>query len=175
MLKKILWAGVVGLGLFLGVAALKDPHYAFSRERTLTAAPAAVWPWLVSSRKANEWMPWIDGDPQIKMTFEGPEQGVGSKAVWISPGPMGEGESEIVEIEAMRRVVIKITYRKPMVMHQMARFELEPSGTGSLVRWSVEGEHGFVGRIFSMVMSIDKVVGGEFEKGLAKLEGVLKR
>jgi uncharacterized protein YndB with AHSA1/START domain len=170
MLKKIL-IGLSGGLVVLGViVAMRPSHYVLYRERTIAAPAAKIWPWLVSAKHSNEWMPWSAEDPQMKMEFAGPAEGVGSRAIWTSPGPMGEGESEITEVRPMESVRIKITYRKPMTMSQRSEFSLQSTPSGSVVRWSVEGEHGWMGKLFSLIFNMEKHVGEKFGAGLEKLE-----
>lgn len=170
--KKILISVAVLLaGIFIYVGQ-KPAAYKISRELALNAPVEAVFPFLNSSKLANDWMPWRDSDPQLKMSYSGPETGVGSTSSWESPGRMGVGKAEVVEAIPNQKIKTKITYEKPMQFTQMSEFLLTANGTGSKVRWSVEGENTFIGRLmcFLTVMDMDKYVGGEFEKGLNKLK-----
>lgn len=170
MIKKILLlllAAVVGV---LGYAAILPSHYTIAREVTIQAAPEVLFPYLNNTKKANEWMPWAESDPQMKASYSGPDEGVGSKESWDSPGQMGAGSAEIVESVPNQVVKTKLVYTRPMQMTQLAELSLSPVDGGTRVRWSVAGENTFAGRVFCIFMNMDKMVGGEFEKGLWKLK-----
>jgi len=174
MLKKILGGmAVVILGI-VAYAALQSADYQVSREIVVKASPEAVFPYINSSKKSNEWMPWAASDPEMKMTHSGPEEGVGSKSNWESKGKMGTGEAEIVESQPNQSVKTKLTYLKPMEMSQIAEVSLTPSAEGTLVRWSVAGRNDLIGRVVCLFMNMDKMVGGEFEKGLANLKRMVE-
>ena len=122
-------------------------------------------------------MPWKDVDPKVKMTYSGPDGGVGSTSSWESSGQMGVGKAEVVEAVPNQKIRTKITYTKPMEFTQMSEFLLSAGGSESKVRWSVEGNNSFLGRLmcFLTMMDMDKYIGGEFEKGLKKLKSIVER
>ena len=170
MFKKILGLFVLTISLFLGYVALQTSHYEISREITINASPEALFPYINNSKKANTWMPWQEVDPGVVMSFAGPDEGLGSTSSWNSDGQMGTGKAEVVESVPNSLVKTKLTYEKPMAMSQMAEISLIPAPPGTRVRWSVTGENTFVGRLFCFFMNMDKMVGGQFEKGLTKLK-----
>lgn len=172
MVKKI--GAVVALLLvgLLGYAAIKPPEYEVSRELLIQASAAALFPHINNSQKTAAWMPWAELDPQVKMTFSGPSEGVGSVASWDSPGSMGTGKSTVTESVPQQKVLTAIEYAKPMQMTQVSEMSLTPSGTGTVVRWKVSGKNSFIGRLFCLFVNMDKEVGGHFERGLARLKTV---
>jgi uncharacterized protein YndB with AHSA1/START domain len=170
MITKILIVlGIVIAGLLI-YAAAKPSGMFISRELLVKASPQVIFPFLNNSRKANEWMPWAEIDPKVTMSYAGPEEGVGSVSSWESTGQMGVGKAEVVESVANQRVKTRLTYTKPMAMSQLAEFSLNPTPEGTVVRWSVSGNTPFVGRLFCIFMSMDKMVGGQFDKGLTELK-----
>jgi hypothetical protein len=105
------------------------------------------------------------------MIYSGPSEGVGSKSSWDSTGKMGTGTAEVIESIPNKIVKSKLEYTRPMVMSQIALMELTQSANGEVhVRWSVNGHNSFFFRLLGTFFSMDKMVGGEFEKGLAKLK-----
>lgn len=169
MLKKIF----IGLGLIFAclliVAALKPSHFRVSREIMVYASPEAIFPFVNEPRKVDEWSPWTEMDPTVKMEYSGPAGGIGAVASWKDAKQMGTGSATVVESVPGKLVKTKLVYTKPFNMEQMAQFDLEPSPEGTLVRWSVEGESNFVGRFFCLFKDMEKMIGGTFDKGLAKL------
>ncbi len=171
MLKKILLAVVVIVGLLLAYIAGQSEDFTVSRELLIKTTPEIIFPYINNSQKSNEWMPWQESDPNAKMIYSGPDEGVGSTTTWDSTGNMGTGKAEVVESIPNQRVRTQLSYTKPMNMEQLAEITLTPSAQGTMVKWSVTGKNSFVGRIFCFFFNMDKMVGGEFEKGLNKLKG----
>lgn len=170
MLLTILIIAAVVLGVFLIYVALKPGSCNISRELVIKSSPENLFPYINNSKKMNDWMPWQDSDPGVKMQYSGPEAGVGSKSSWNSAGKMGIGNATIVESIPNKSVKTQLAYTKPMEMSQLAEITLTPVEGGTKVKWSVDGHNGFLFRLMGIFMNIDKMVGGEFEKGLAKLK-----
>lgn len=124
---------------------------------------------------ANDWMPWKDSDPGVIMTYSGPDEGVGSMSSWVSEGQMGTGEALVVESVPNQVVRTKLTYTAPFEMTQLAEISLVKKEGGTRVKWSVSGERGFFFRLVGLFFDCDKMIGGEFEKGLSKLSDVVAR
>ncbi len=170
MLVKIL--ALVGILILCLVvyAALKEPAMNISRDMVIAATPERLFPYLNNSKKMNDWMPWQDSDPNCKMQYSGPEEGVQSKSFWESTGKMGTGSSTIIESVPNKSVKSQLVYTKPMEMSQFAEISLTPVAGGTQVTWSVDGHNNFLFRLVGIFISVDKMIGGEFEKGLSKLK-----
>ena len=172
MLIKLLSVLALGLGGFLIYVAMQPAACTISREILIKASPESLFPHINNSKKMNAWMPWQDSDPGVKMQYSGPEEGVGAKSSWESSGKMGLGNAVVVESIPNKSVKTQLTYTKPMEMSQLAEVSLAPVDGGTKVKWSVEAHNGFVFRLIGTIMNMDKMVGGEFEKGLAKLKAM---
>lgn len=170
MLIKLLIITVVVLGSFLTYVALKSSANNISREIVIKATPEILFPYINNSKKMNDWMPWQDSDPSVKILYSGPDEGVGSKSSWDSLGKMGTGTAVIVESSLNKTVKTQLSYTKPMEMVQLAEVSLTPVDGGTKVKWSVDGHNGFIFRLMGIIMNVEKMVGGEFEKGLSKLK-----
>lgn len=173
MFKKIL----IGLGLIvtviLAIAAFKSPEMSVSREIIIAAAPDAIFPYINNSRKSYEWMPWAEGDPEIEINFTGPDEGIGSISSWNGE-QMGSGKSEVVESITNQVVKTQLVYTKPFEMSQLAEISLTPVSSGTKVVWSVSGHNNYFFRLMGVFMDCDKMIGGEFEKGLNKLKTIVE-
>jgi hypothetical protein len=170
MLKKILLAVLGVVVAILGYAWFRSPDMAISRELLIAASAETIFPFINDSQKANGWMPWTESDPGVKMVYSGPSAGVGSKSSWDSQGQMGTGEAVVIESIPNQSVKTQLTYTKPMAMSQLAEVSLSSQGDGTLVRWSVSGKMGFFFRLMGVFVNCDKMIGAEFEKGLANLK-----
>lgn len=174
MIKKILIAIAVVIGGLCTYAALQDPNYHFYRELTMNAPAEKVFPFINAAKEMDRWMPWQELDTQVKMTHSGPESGVGSKASWESPGQMGVGSSTLVESVPNQSTKFALSYQKPYAMEQTAYVTIRSEGAGSVVRWGVEGKNNFLMRLMCLFMSMDKMMGPHFDKGLGKLKGLVE-
>lgn len=166
-------AGIIVV--ILGYAALQSPQYEVSRQITIQAPAEKIFPYLNNQKLALQWAPWSDVDPDAKMTFSGPDEGMGSIASWDGGKQLGTGSATIVESTPNQRVAIKLEYIKPMVMNQHSEYLLESSAGTSTVIWKVTGENSFFGRVMCLFMNMDKMVGGMFEKGLSKLKTIVEK
>lgn len=174
ILKIIICVVLVGLAALAAFAAVTPPHYQISRSIRIHAGAEQLFPFINNSKKSNEWMPWAESDPSVKMTFSGPDEGVGSVSSWNSTGHMGDGRAEVIESVPNQKVVTKLTYTKPMAMQQVAEIALQPSEGETVVTWSVSGESPLLARMICIVLNMDKMVGSEFEKGLSKLKRIVE-
>lgn len=176
-MKKKLFAGLAALVvLFLIYVALIPAHYVITRSVVIQAKPEAVFPYLISMKKADEWMPWKDSDPEMKSTYKGTDSGIGAISSWESTGRMGVGQAEVVEVLENQKVKTKITYTKPMQFTQDSEFLLSNSSEGVVMTWNASGESPYINRLICAlgIMNMDKYVGGEFEKGLKKLKALVE-
>ncbi len=175
MLKKIGLIFISIVVVFLVYVSFLPNEMIIVREITLNATPEVIFPHINNSEKADAWMPWHESDPEMKIAYSGPEEGIGSKSSWTSTGDMGTGEALVVESVPNQTVKIQLTYTKPMEMSQLAEISLIPTeGGGTLVRWSVSGKNNFISKIFGVLMNVEKMVGSEFEKGLLKLKSTVE-
>ena len=175
MIRKsvyLLGLSIVGFLVYVGFI---PETCTISRETLIKANPEKLFPYINNSKKMNDWMPWQDSDPQVKMQYSGPEEGIGAKSSWESPGKMGVGNAVVVESHPNASVKTQLTYTKPMEMSQLAEFTLTPTEGGTKVKWSVEAHNGYLLRLIGLIMNFEKAVGSEFEKGLAKLKMQVER
>jgi uncharacterized protein YndB with AHSA1/START domain len=169
MLKKILIGIAAVLAVILLIAALKPAEMTVTRELAISASPEKLFPYINNSRKSYEWMPWSEGDSDIKIEYSGPAEGLGAKSSWEGK-QMGVGNSEVVESITNQIVKTKLSYTEPFAMSQLAEISLLPTNGGTVVKWSVSGQNNFFFRLMGIFVDCDKMIGGEFEKGLKKLK-----
>lgn len=174
MLKKIALAVLVLIVLFCGYVATRPADYLISREITIHAPAEKIFPYLNNMKMSELWSPWVELDPQATMTYTGPADGVGSKMAWESGEKLGTGSATITESVQNQRVGFKLEYTKPMTMSQEGAYELKSNGDQTTMVWSVWGKNNFLGRMMSLFVNMDKMVGGTFEKGLSKLKSVVE-
>jgi uncharacterized protein YndB with AHSA1/START domain len=169
MIKKILLVLAVLLVVFLGIVALQPADFRVVRSATIAAAPAAVFAQVNDMHKWQTWSPWAKLDPAAKNTFEGPPAGTGATFAWAGNSAVGEGRMTVTESRPDERVRFRLDFLKPMAATSTAEFTFKPDGKQTVVTWSMEGKNNFLAKAFCLFMNMDKMVGGQFEQGLANL------
>lgn len=176
MLKKILLGLLAVLLVLVAVIAAQPSTFQVTRTATMNAPTSDVHALINDFHKWDSWSPWAKLDPQMKTTFEGPTAGPGSVYKWTGNDQVGEGQMTILESQPPNMVKIKLDFIKPFASTSSTLFEVTPEGTGSNVKWTMSGENNFISKAFCLFMGgMDKMVGPDFEKGLAQLKGVAER
>ena len=83
LIKRIFGILVVLVIALVAIAFILPREVAVSRSVEIAAPPAAVFPHVNSLQKFSEWSPWSSIDPDMQVTYTGPEMGVGNKMEWI--------------------------------------------------------------------------------------------
>lgn len=174
MWKKILLGIGLLLSLLAGVIAMRPSEYRVVRSATLGAPPSIVFPLINDFHKWDDWSPWAKLDPAMKKTIEG-GPGAGSVYTWSGSSDVGEGKMTILDSTPNERVRIKLDFLKPIASTSETIFTLRPDGSGTTVSWDMAGENNFMGKAFDLVMNMDKMIGADFEKGLAKMKTVAEQ
>lgn len=180
MLGKLL-IGVVGvLVLFLVVATTRPSAYHVERQLAVGASTDLVFGVLNDLHQFAGVMvlfgtPLEKADPDMQRTFEGPAAGVGQSYAWNSNKDAGQGKLTIEESVPGRKVGIKLEFEKPMKSTATCALTLTGTPTGSLVTWSMDGNHNVIGKAFGMFMNMDRMLGADIDKSLALLKTVAER
>ena len=169
MLKKI------GLGLaalilvFILVVATRPSTFRYERSTTIAASPDTVYALLSDFHHWAKWSPWEKLDPALQRTYDG-NAGPGAKYAWKGNKDVGEGRMTIEEAKPGASVKIKLEFIKPFESTNTALFDIKPEGTGVKLSWAMTGENNFVSKAFGLFMDMDKLIGSDFEKGLADIK-----
>jgi hypothetical protein len=174
MLKKILIAVAVVIALFLVVVALQPGEFRVTRSATMAAPPDAVFPQVNELRKWAAWNPWEKLDPAMKLTYEGPASGVGAAYAWVGNKDVGEGRMTITESRLNESVQFKLEFFKPMAGLCAAEFTFKPQGNQTVVTWTMTGKNNFIAKAMCLFMNMDKMIGDQFEKGLAQMKTIVE-
>jgi hypothetical protein len=174
MLVKILLGVAAVLAVFAAIVATRPSAYHVERKVDVAAPPDVVFGVLDDLRKfAGVWV--LFGAPfetaAAQKTFAGPAVGVGQSLAW-SGKDAGEGTLAIVESIPGRKVGMQLAFVEPMASKATYALTVAPSSTGSLVTWSMDGDHNFVGKAFGLFVDMDAMIGADVEKALARLQTV---
>jgi hypothetical protein len=175
MLKKILIGLVVLLAGFFGFAAMQPDSYSVTRKIQIDAPPSAVFSQINSLKKFGEWSPWDKLDPAMKKSWTGPEAGVGQSYAWEGNDKVGKGKMSITQSEPDKKVAYALEFIEPFP--STAQTDLAISGTAApvTVEWTMTGKQNLMGKAMGVFMNMDKMIGKDFEKGLAELKTVSEK
>jgi hypothetical protein len=171
-IAAIVVLAIIGL---LAYAATLSNSFQVKRSLRISASPDKIFPLINNMRGMNRWNPFAEADPNIKITYTGPESGKGARYEWTGNSKVGEGSLEITDASAPSRVTLKLDMLKPMEGHNTVVFTLAPSSDGTDVTWAMSGERPFIGKVMGVVCNMDRMVGGQFDKGLAKLKAIVEK
>ncbi|GAB3623445.1 SRPBCC family protein [Mariniluteicoccus endophyticus] len=147
--------------------------YTVTRTTIIDALPGYVRPRIADLREWVHWSPWEDLDENLTRTYTGAESGVGQRYTWKGNKKAGEGSMEVVEADT-QRVRIAVNFLKPFKSSSMSVFTLRPEGARTHVHWTMEGQQnalmGLVGHLYPM----DRMMGRDLEKGLARLKAAVE-
>jgi len=171
---SILIGAAAVLLLIVAVAGTRPSAYHVERKLELAAPADRVFGVLDDLRRFAGVLvlfgePLDKRDPDMDKTFGGPAAGVGQSYAW-SGKEAGRGKMTIEESVPGQRVVVKIVFEKPMASIATCTLTLAGTPTGTLVTWSWDGDHNFIGKVFGLFMNMDKMLGRDIDKGLAQLK-----
>ena len=173
-MKKALLGVLAGIlvlvVVLLVVIATRPDEFVVTRSATVNAAPDAVYRLVNDFHAWNEWSPWAKLDPNMKVTYSGPPYGTGASYAWTGNDQVGEGNMTIVESKRDELVKIDLRFIKPFASSSITQFTLQPNGGQTTVTWTMNGQHTFISKAMCLIMDMDKMIGPDFERGLAQLK-----
>jgi uncharacterized protein YndB with AHSA1/START domain len=169
MLKSLFRLLLVALIAFLGFAATRPDHFHVERSTLIQATPDRVFAQLQDFRRWSAWSPWEGKDPAMKRDFSGAASGPGAVYAWSGNRQVGSGRMEITEAQAPAKLVIRLDFFEPFEAHNTATFTLSPQGGATRLTWAMDGPSPFLTKVIHLLMPMEKMVGPDFERGLAKL------
>lgn len=161
--------------LIIVVIAGRPDEFRVTRTATISAPPEKVFARVNDLRSWEAWSPWAKLDPNAKNTYEGPASGTGSSMVWSGNNKVGEGRMAITESRPNELIRFKLEFLRPFKATNMAEFTFRAEGGQTAVTWSMFGKNNFAGKIFSLFMNCDDMVGKNFDKGLANLKADVEK
>lgn len=179
MLKTILLtiAAIVATGIVavLVLAAMRPDTFTLRRSLAINAPPERVFPLISDFRNWTQWSPWEKLDPNLRRDYSGAQAGVGAAYAWEGDKKVGQGRMEIIEAVPSSRVALKLDFVRPFEAHNDVTFALEPAAGATNVTWTMTGPTPFIGKIFHVFVDMDRMVGRDFEAGLASMKTAAER
>ncbi|MGH6879734.1 MAG: SRPBCC family protein [Hypericibacter sp.] len=174
MLIKILIGIALIVAIFVVVVALQPSDFRIERTTTIAAPADAVFAQVNDFHKWEAWSPYDKIDPALKRTYSGAPAGVGAIYEWVGNKQVGEGKATITDSRPNELVQIQLDFLKPFAATNIAEFSLAPQGGQTAITWSMTGHNNFMFKDVGLFMNMDKMVGGQFEQGLAQLKTLVE-
>ncbi len=175
MIKKTLLLIAIFVAGVLGFATTKPDTFSVQREVSIKAPPQKIAALLTDFRQWQSWSPWEKLDPGMARTYSGAASGQGARYAWQGNDKVGAGRMEIVEAAAAERTVIELDFLQPYVSHNTTIFTLKPDGDATRVNWTMTGPSPYVSKVMNVFVSMDTMIGKDFDKGLSNLKAAAEQ
>jgi len=163
---------IVGILLY---ATTRPDNIDIHRSRSIKAPPEKIVGFINDFGKWTSWSPYEGRDPAMKRTYSGAARGKGAIYEWEGNNDVGKGRMEITDEALPSRVTIKLDFERPFEAHNIAEFTLAPIGDSTTVTWAMRGPTAFTHKVMGIFMNMDKMVGKDFEIGLANLKTLAEK
>ena len=157
------------------LAATKPDTFRVERTAVVNAPADKVFPLIADFRQWLNWSPWEGRDPALKRSYSGAERGKGAVYAWDGNKNVGSGRMEILEATSPSTVVIQLDFLKPFEAHNTAEFTMLPQGGATSVIWVMQGPAPFLSKVMQVFMNMDRMIGRDFEAGLANLKTMTEK
>jgi uncharacterized protein YndB with AHSA1/START domain len=156
-------------------AANKPDTFRVQRTASIQAPQEKIFPLINDLRAFNTWNPFEKKDPNLKGRYSGPASGKGAGYAFDGNKDVGKGSIEILESSPPSKVTMRLSMLEPFEVRNTVEFTLTPSGGATNVTWAMHGPAPFVAKIIHVFIDMDRMVGSDFEAGLASLKAAAER
>lgn len=174
MFKKIAFATVMALTLFLGYVSMKPSHFHYEKSGVINAPPDKIFAYISNFKMGKEWNPFDQRDPNIKRNFLGTDSQVGSIMEFDGNSDAGSGRLELLKVVPNELVEIRLIMTKPMAADNLIQYRLKPIEGGTEFTWSMSGDGGFIGKLFCTFIDVEKMMLDQFNIGISNLKKVVE-
>ena len=175
MVKKILLGAVAAIALLLLFALTRPDTFRVERSVVVKADPAKIYAVLNDFHAFGTWSPWQKLDPAMKVTYSGAASGPGAVYSWQGNDAVGAGRMEILQTVPNQKVVVKLDFLQPFEGHNTSEYSLAPGADGTTVTWAMFGPSPYVSKLMGIFVSMDSMIGKDFELGLSNLKAVSEK
>lgn len=166
---------LLGVAVLLVVASRKPNQFSVRREVEMAASPGAIFPLINDFRAWAGWSPWEKLDPNMQRTFSGSPSGIGAGYAWEGNKKVGRGSMTITQSDVNAQVVIDLHFITPIEARNVTTFLLEGTPNGTRVSWVMTGQMPFAMKVMDTFMAMDKLIGKDFESGLAAMKTLAEK
>lgn len=169
MIKIIAVAVVALLAIILIYAVTKPDLFHVERAIDIQAPPEKIFGLINDFRQWDAWTPY-NKDPAMKKTYSANTSGKGAHYAWEGNKEVGQGEITITDATPPREIEMELHMIKPFEGRNHVVFSIEATGGITKVTWALEDQHTYFLKLLSIFISMDKMIGNDFETGLARLK-----
>lgn len=167
----VLLVVIVGFAIFVST---RESQFSYERSGLIQAPPDVIFPYISSLRLGQEWSPYAKADPNMKVTFSGVDGQAGSAMEFEGNGNVGSGKVEILNMIPNESVELKLTMIKPFHVENLIRYTLSREENGTRFTWRMTGENGFIGKLISVLIDCDNMIGSQFSEGIENLKNLIE-
>jgi uncharacterized protein YndB with AHSA1/START domain len=171
MIATVLIVIAVAVAAILAYAASKPDTFMVRRSAAIAAPPEKIFPMIDDLRAQSAWSPF-EKDPDMKRTHSGAPRGKGAVYEWDGNRQVGAGRIAITDSVPPAKVVLLLDMVRPFKAHNTVEFTLDRIGAGTNVTWAMQGRQPYMAKVMGLFVDCDKMCGGLFEEGLAKLKAL---
>jgi len=162
------------IAAFVILVATRPAEFRIVRTATMAAPAATVFAQVNDFHNWVSWSPWEKLDPALKRTYEGAAAGTGAVYSWDGNKQVGAGRITLTDGRPSERITFKLEFLRPFKSTYATEFTFKSEGNQTVVAWNMFGQNNFLSKAFGLFMNMDKMVGGDFEKGLANMKAVVE-
>ena len=170
MAVKIIIAVVVILIGFLGYVSTREGTFYYERSGIINAPADRIFPYISNFKMGKLWSPYENKDPNMKREFEGEDGQVGSVMHFDGSSDVGAGKLEMLKIIPNEIVELRLFMTRPMKADHLITYKLTPEEGGTRFTWSMAGDNGFLGKLMTVIIDCDKMIGGQMNEGISNLK-----
>lgn len=175
MIKTIALLLVLAIGALLLYAASRPKVMAVQRSALIQAPAEKIHPLINDLHRFNTWNPYEKKDPAIKGSYRGPASGPGAGYDFEGNKDVGKGSIQITGAVVPASVTMELHMIEPMEGRNTIAFTLAPRGEATEVTWAMHGPSPFIARLAGVFFDMDRMIGRDFEAGLANLKSVAEQ
>ncbi len=175
MLQTLFTVLAMAIIAVLVIASTKPDTFSVKRSATIKAPPEKVFNLINDFHQWEWWSPWEKRDLNMKKTYSGATNGKGAIYEWDGNKDIGSGRMEILESVSSSKIKLSLDFFRPMKANNLTEFTLESKGDSTEVLWNMYGPAPFISKVMQVFMSMDKMVGKDFEAGLATLKSLAEK
>jgi uncharacterized protein YndB with AHSA1/START domain len=178
MLEALVIVAVVlaiAIVVVLILAATKPDTFRVERAAVVNAPAEKIFSLIADFHQWLNWSPWEGRDPELKRTYSGAERGKGAVYAWDGNRNVGSGRMEILQADPPSKILVKLDFLKPFEAHNTAEFTMLPQAGATNVIWVMQGPAPFLSKVMQVFMDMDRMIGRDFETGLANLKAAAEK
>ena len=165
----------IAIAVVLILAATKPNTLRVQRAISIEAPADRIFPLINDFHQWRIWSPYENKDTAMKRSYDGAESGKGAVYAWEGNNNVGSGRMEILEASVPSKIRIKLDFFKPFEGHNTAEFTMLPQGDVTNLTWTMVGPAVFMSKLMRVFINLDRMIGRDFEVGLANLKKLAEK